>query len=189
MHFCGIIACMELKTETKKTLFKEAALLDSEMDAIIEANRPTETASVRVEKGPQFEQEKSAHEDEEHRRTGAGRHQSTATIEPLSGRVATPHTKSERLVEIEKVMSDGLESIYASLDAPTQQKVRAEGEDAARGIEKIIEAGTYAAGKILSIIRKWIKHIPGVNQFFLEQESKIKTDKILAIARKTREHE
>jgi hypothetical protein len=36
--------------------------------------------------------------------------------------------------------------------------------------------------KILALIRDWLKLIPGVNRFFLEQEAKIKTDKILLAA-------
>jgi hypothetical protein len=35
--------------------------------------------------------------------------------------------------------------------------------------------------KIFVLIRAWLKIIPGVNRFFLEQEAKIKTDKILFV--------
>jgi hypothetical protein len=107
-------------------------------------------------------------------------------ISTLQERVATPHTKSERLVEIERIMGDGLEDIYNNLEPQVQQTVKAEGEKAANEIEGIIEQGKAVAKKVLSILRGWLEKIPGVNNFFLEQESKLKTDKIMAITRKTR---
>lgn len=104
----------------------------------------------------------------------------------LTERVATPHTKSERLIEIEKVMSEGLEEIYAVLPVEAQAAVKYEGEVAAAKIEYLIESGKEISKKVLSILRSWLAKIPGVSKFFLEQESKRKTDKIMAIARKTR---
>lgn len=107
-------------------------------------------------------------------------------VEPLTARVATPRTKSERLVEIEKIMSEGIESVYATLPAAVQEEVRREGEKTASAIEQLVAGGKAAAKKVLNLLRAWLEKIPGVNAFFLEQESKIKTDRIMAIARKTR---
>jgi hypothetical protein len=36
----------------------------------------------------------------------------------------------------------------------------------------------------VEIIRNWLKLIPRVNKYFLEQESKIKTDRIITLQRK-----
>ena len=36
----------------------------------------------------------------------------------------------------------------------------------------------------MSLIREWLKVIPGINKFFLEQTVKIKTDKIINRAHK-----
>jgi hypothetical protein len=35
--------------------------------------------------------------------------------------------------------------------------------------------------KIIDLIRRWLKLIPGINKFFLEQEVKIKADKIIRL--------
>ena len=113
--------------------------------------------------------------------------QAAQHIEPLTERVATPRTKSERLVEIEKPMSSGLDGLYATLPPVVQARIKAEGEKTASAIEQLIESGKAAAKKVLKLLRGWLEKIPGVNAFFLEQESKIKTDRIMAIARKTRE--
>ncbi|MBI4122435.1 MAG: hypothetical protein HY462_00385 [Parcubacteria group bacterium] len=107
-------------------------------------------------------------------------------VEPLIARVPLPRTKSERLVEIEKIMSEGIESVYTTLPAAVQESVKREGEKTASAIEQLVESGKAAAKKVLILLRAWLEKIPGVNAFFLEQESKIKTDRIMAIARKTR---
>ena len=107
-------------------------------------------------------------------------------IRPLTERVPTPETKSERLIDIEKIMTEGLEEIYATLPPEVQAAVKYEGEVAAAKIEALIENGKSISKKVLAILRAWLEKIPGVNKFFLEQESKRKTDKIMAIARKTR---
>jgi len=54
-----------------------------------------------------------------------------------------------------------------------------EGERTARQIENVIAIGKSMAVKILELLKNWLRLIPGVNKFFLEQEAKIKTDKIL----------
>jgi len=144
---------------------------------------------------PQVENEKAL-EGEKNSQELAAEQPSTAPqqqpaqsshVSALKERVATPHTKSERVQEIELIMSDGLADIYSTLDVTQQQAVKVEGEKAANEIEGLIEQGAVVAKKVLSILRNWLTKIPGVNKFFLEQESKLKTDKIMAITRKTQE--
>lgn len=103
---------------------------------------------------------------------------------PASSRVEYPQNKTQELQAIEKVMASGLEEIYINLDPKTKQIVKAEGEATATKIEALLQSGKDVAKKVLQLIRAWLHKIPGVNSFFLEQESKIKTDKILAMTRK-----
>jgi len=104
-------------------------------------------------------------------------------VAPLSERVVAPQSKSERLQAIESALAGGLEEIYGQLDAPTRQLLKIEGEKTATQIEILLEQGKDVAKKILHLIRAWLHRIPGVNKFFLEQESKIKTDRIMAMKR------
>lgn len=94
--------------------------------------------------------------------------------------------KSETLKEIENILVGGLESVYQSLPEAMREQFKKKGEETASKIEKIISQAKIAVNKILGLIKNWLKIIPGVNKFFLEQESKIKTDKILALAEKRR---
>ncbi len=153
---------------------------------------PAEALSYRsplAEQGPLAEgaKESLAAENKESPHQGAGSAQggqAASHVAPLAERVSHPQTKSEKLAGIEKVMSENLEDIFFGLDRQQQQIIKAEGEKTATQIEQLLEQGKAVAKKVLQLIRAWLHKIPGVNSFFLEQESKIKTDKILAMTRR-----
>ncbi len=92
--------------------------------------------------------------------------------------------KSEALVKIEKILEEDLVEFYFKMPPEQQKLFKQKGEETASKIEKMIEAGKAVGRKILKLIREWLKLIPGVNKFFLEQEAKIKTDKIIMAAEK-----
>lgn len=89
--------------------------------------------------------------------------------------------KSIALQKIENILEEDMEDIYFHLDSAHQKLFKEEGERAARQIEGILATGKSVAVKILTVIKKWLQSIPGINKFFLEQEAKIKTDKISKI--------
>lgn len=65
---------------------------------------------------------------------------------------------------------------------PAQQRVfKVEGERTATAIRRLLEQLKVRAKTILDLIRRWLRVIPGVNKFFMEQEAKIKTDKVMAL--------
>ena len=78
-------------------------------------------------------------------------------------------------------MSDGLEDMFRSLDPATQQKFKVAGEETAGKISVLMSATKVQVKKIVELIVTWLKIIPGINSFFLEQEAKIKADKILSL--------
>ncbi|OGG90732.1 hypothetical protein A3H03_02025 [Candidatus Kuenenbacteria bacterium RIFCSPLOWO2_12_FULL_42_13] len=92
-----------------------------------------------------------------------------------------PSVKSIARQKIENILEENLEDVYFHLDAAHQRLLKEEGDRAARQIETILLAGKSVAVKILAIIKKWLQFIPGINKFFLEQEAKIKTDKIIRL--------
>lgn len=86
--------------------------------------------------------------------------------------------------KIEELMSEDLEKVYANMNEAQKKAFREEGEKTAGKIEKLIQHVKVKTKKILDLIRHWLKLIPGVNKFFLEQEAKIKTDRILKLKNK-----
>ncbi|MFA6215274.1 MAG: hypothetical protein WC768_01755 [Patescibacteria group bacterium] len=89
--------------------------------------------------------------------------------------------KTQVLLEIENILEEDLADLYFQLDPKTQEKFKSEGELAAAKIEKVLGETKVKVKMIFRIIFEWLKVIPGVNKFFLRQEAKIKTDKIMKL--------
>ncbi len=85
---------------------------------------------------------------------------------------------------VEEVMSAGLADTYAQMDPATQQRFRTVGEQTASKISVLLQASKVQVKKIVDLLVAWLRIIPGVNTFFLEQEAKIKADKILSLTAK-----
>ena len=93
---------------------------------------------------------------------------------------------SETLKEIEAILSEGMEETYQNLPENLKKQFKEEGRETARKIEKVVSSVKIVIQKILELIKRWLLIIPAVNVFFLEQEAKIKTDKILALVEKNK---
>jgi len=95
----------------------------------------------------------------------------------------TEPDKTELQIEIETVLADGLEAAYQTMTPPQQEKFRRKGEEVAKAIEEMAVKFKLTARRVLRLITDWLRMIPGVNKYFLEQEAKLKTDDILKLHR------
>jgi hypothetical protein len=93
----------------------------------------------------------------------------------------TSQKQKEQETKIEKILEEGLEDVYKKLPVQKQMEFRVVGERTAKDINLLIEKAKFSVAKILDLIKKWLSIIPGVNNFFIEQEAKIKADKIIKI--------
>jgi len=89
--------------------------------------------------------------------------------------------RDEMAVKIEKIMEDGLHDAYHRLSPIAQQEFKLKGEETARKISELLKSTHVKMKKIFRLILDWLRMLPGINKFFLEQEAKIKTDRIIAI--------
>lgn len=89
--------------------------------------------------------------------------------------------KDPLTLEVEEILSQDLGSMYATLTPQQQLVFKREGEQVASRLRVMLEQAKVHARSILDLIRRWLKLIPGVNKFFLEQEAKIKADKVLSL--------
>jgi len=108
----------------------------------------------------------------------------TVEAEPVAPAAAgqiQPPAKSPVLEKIEDILEEDLEEIYFQMTPEKQAEFKQAGEKTASKIESLLKSAKIKIKKILELIRNWLKIIPGVNKYFLEQEAKIKTDKILEI--------
>lgn len=96
-------------------------------------------------------------------------------------KVIAPVVRDQMTKQIEKTLSLGLEDVYRSLSPIAQQEFKIKGEATASKIRDLMRSARVKAKKIFHLILEWLSLLPSVNRFFLEQEAKIKTDKIMAL--------
>ncbi|TAN33032.1 hypothetical protein EPN28_03455 [Patescibacteria group bacterium] len=94
-----------------------------------------------------------------------------------------PQSRDEVTMKIEKILEDGLNEPYQRLSPIARKEFKLKGEQTAAKIRELMRSARVKAKKILRLILEWLKMLPGINKFFLEQEAKIKTDKIMALKR------
>lgn len=87
--------------------------------------------------------------------------------------------KSEDQKKVESILSDGLADLYSNLPDNRKAEFKQKGEQTASQIVTLLQAAKVKVGKVVDLIKGWLTMIPGVNKFFLEQESKIKADRLL----------
>ncbi len=81
-------------------------------------------------------------------------------------------------------MSEGLEKVFVDMSPEEQEKFKVKGEETAIKIWQVLQSAKIQVQKIIDLIRDWLKLVPGINRYFLEQETKIKTDKIIELTKK-----
>ena len=99
----------------------------------------------------------------------------------IQPRVHPQHAADQLTVKIELIMEDGLGEVYKELTPMQQQEFKLKGEHTARALRAQLSQSKLKLREIFKLILDWLKVLPGVNHFFLEQEAKIKADKIIAL--------
>lgn len=105
---------------------------------------------------------------------------------PTKADIQQAMVKSQQLQDIENLMTKDLGEVYQRLSPEDQQKFKAKGEEVAQEIDSLMQRAKLTAKRVLHLIRSWLKFLPGVNKFFLEQEAKIKAEEIVHYARRHR---
>lgn len=85
--------------------------------------------------------------------------------------------------EVEHILEEGLEEAFRALPALEREKFKLKGEETARAIRDMLRGTKVAIKKMFLLVLEWLTFLPGINRFFLEQEAKIKTDKLMALKR------
>ena len=97
----------------------------------------------------------------------------------LSAQSSTAAIQKRREEAIDKILADGLGDIFLKMSPAKQKEFQTKGEETVKKISLLLNETKVSVGKIVELIKKWLKLIPGVNKFFLEQETKLKVDKII----------
>ncbi len=95
-----------------------------------------------------------------------------------------PQLKDPVAIKIEKILESGLGDEYAKLSPVAKQEFKIKGEETTLKISELLKETHIKVKLIFALIIEWLKVLPGINKFFLEQEAKIKTDLILELHKK-----
>jgi len=82
---------------------------------------------------------------------------------------------------VEAILESDLEELYFQMNKQEQKVFKEKGEQTAKQIIELVTSAKATFDKVFKLIKNWLKIIPGVNKFFIEQDAKIKADKILQI--------
>lgn len=104
-----------------------------------------------------------------------------ALSKPKKKPQAIPQAKDALLQSVETIMQENLEDAYRALSTVEQQEFKTKGEETARAIRMLLRKTRVKIKKIFRLLLNWLLVLPGINRFYLEQEAKIKADKILAL--------
>lgn len=94
-----------------------------------------------------------------------------------------PIVQSQEIVlkKVESILAENMDRVFLTMDVAAQAKFKAKGEETARQIATILQKTKVKTKEVLNLILNWLRVIPGVNKFYIEQEAKIKADRILKI--------
>lgn len=89
--------------------------------------------------------------------------------------------KDPVVIEVEKILEDGIGPFYAAMPQEAKDEFKKKGEAVAQEISDMVRTFHVRFRRLISLITSWLKTIPGVNKYFLEQEAKIKADRIVQL--------
>ena len=87
--------------------------------------------------------------------------------------------KDELTEKIEDILTEDLADVFVKMTPAQQREFKIKGEETAGKIKKLLSGAKVKLQKIIKLLMGWMRLIPGVNRFYLEQEAKIKADKLI----------
>ena len=97
---------------------------------------------------------------------------------PTSSSINTTY-RERRAHLIDETLAEGLGNSYLAMSPAQQKTFKEKGEETVAKINILLDETKVKVKKIVNLIKKWLSLITGVNKFYLDQEAKIKADKIL----------
>lgn len=92
-----------------------------------------------------------------------------------------PQVRDEIAINIENIMEEGLQDSFLQLSPTEKQEFKIKGEKTALEIRSLLKSTRVKARQIFKLLVEWLQMLPGINKYFLEQEAKIKADKIITM--------
>ncbi|MCK9361609.1 hypothetical protein M0Q28_05325 [Patescibacteria group bacterium] len=111
----------------------------------------------------------------------------TTTVVPganqqAAAQIAEETPKDEITVEVEKILEYGLGDYIPDMPEEARQRFLKKGGEVAAQLSTMVHTLNVQVTLVVTLIKEWLLTIPGVNRYYIEQESKIKTDQIVELA-------
>lgn len=90
--------------------------------------------------------------------------------------------RSGILKSVEDILADGLQELYRALPEAQRRAFKQKGEAVANTITDFVLQGKAKVKEVWRLLTEWLGSLPGINTYFLEQEIKIKTDRVMLYA-------
>ncbi len=109
----------------------------------------------------------------------------TSTVAPVAQasvstqEAAPPVEKDQITLEVEKILEDGLGDYVPDMPDEAREKFIKKGGEVAGQVSGMVHSMNVQVKRVVDLIKDWLLTIPGVNRYFVEQEAKIKTDRIV----------
>lgn len=148
-----------------------------------EINNPQQEAALKLEEEIAVENEPSGNREQPQPSLEESNQQRPRPLTKRRPPLPRP-MKDEVVIKIEKILEEGMNDSFQRLSPIAQQEFKLKGEQTASQIRDLLKDSHVKIKKILRLILDWLRMLPGINHFFLEQEAKIKTDKIISLKNK-----
>lgn len=168
----------------KNTINRKAEEPSEQIFGTLEAFEKTgkEAVPQKEQKEEKIESEITSHKEQPHIQEAKEKVHTTGKASVIA---TQPSEEIQiEIKNIENILQEGLDATYKAMDPITRAQFKAQGEDTARAINVLMHKTKVKIKEIVNLIIKWLKLIPGVNKFFVEQEAKIKADKLMAEKRR-----
>lgn len=157
------------KTEEEKKYAEEHKALPTAQEEDLE--------KVKEQEAEKLDLEKQVEKDIEEHKQEVG---TITTLEQIQA-ISQQQNKPQDLIQVEAILEEGLDEYYMQMPPEMRQRFKEKGEETASKIIILLKKTKVKFGKILTLIKEWLKMIPGINRWFLRQQSKIKTDELKKI--------
>jgi hypothetical protein len=94
---------------------------------------------------------------------------------------AVTNQKSPSLIAVEKILEEHVGDLFSQIPQDKRMKFKVQGEETAKKIDSLLHQTKVKVKSILSLLISWLRMIPGVSKFFIEQEAEMKVNKLLAL--------
>ncbi len=153
------------------------------------APKPSQEFELRPDTGNPSEQREAEQTSEQLTPSEAPEQRISGTVQALGKlgktvqQTTTPQVIQKTPVrrEIETILAAHITDMLQTMNPDQKLQFKLKAVETATLIEQLMAQAKATAKKIIHLIRDWLRLIPGVNEFYIEQEAKIKSDRILAL--------